>query len=260
MTELQKIEDMDKLRGRFPALCKKMTRNRDLRRQGIDPKARLRMPDGTISKFPPSMTRPKFIDQLLATQRLSLQNLAPYLIQSDGSWLMDKPQATTTAASVDAVKASNPDVASNEPTSAVQLSLPEAVPCQPSSRYQFNLTDKDIEAVVSEEHVAVVKHLLSLEMSDQRAINMYNKKVIQAMLGHHALDCGSAEVQVGLLSLRIISLCRHVAAFRKDQSAKNLLIQLIQRRKKYLKFLRSMSLQRYFALMERLSIVHTDLI
>lgn len=224
VSELQKTEDVELARGSIPLFNRRRLYNLEMRRQGIDPKAKEINADGVVNPFPPSMRRgTPFLDQLIESQSKCINTVAPLIIQPDASWL--------------------------------------AVPADSEpQRYKYCITDTDINSVVSEEHRDTVKRILALDMGTQEDINKYNKKIIQSVFGHHPLDCGSTEVQIGIFSLQILILARHCKEKRKDHPAKSYLIQYIQRRKRALKYLRKLSLERYFAIMEKLSIVHTDLV
>eukprot|EP00518_Triparma_eleuthera_P011407 CAMPEP_0182472324 /NCGR_PEP_ID=MMETSP1319-20130603/21978_1 /TAXON_ID=172717 /ORGANISM="Bolidomonas pacifica, Strain RCC208" /LENGTH=84 /DNA_ID=CAMNT_0024672991 /DNA_START=77 /DNA_END=328 /DNA_ORIENTATION=+ len=51
----------------------------------------------------------------------------------------------------------------------------------------------------------------------------------------HPLDCGSASVQIAVLSRRISLLARHMEQHGKDNSSKRGLQQMIQKRRKMVK-------------------------
>jgi small subunit ribosomal protein S15 len=67
-------------------------------------------------------------------------------------------------------------------------------------------------------------------------------------------DTGSAEVQVALLSKRISSLTEHFKTHVKDHHSRKSLIQLVNKRRSLLNYLKSRSLDRYRTLIESLSL------
>ncbi len=69
-----------------------------------------------------------------------------------------------------------------------------------------------------------------------------------------AKDTGSPEVQVALLSGRINHLTEHLRTHRKDFHSRRGLIMLTNRRRKLLAYLKSSDLDRYNALITKLSL------
>jgi small subunit ribosomal protein S15 len=67
-------------------------------------------------------------------------------------------------------------------------------------------------------------------------------------------DTGSAEVQVALLSKRISSLTEHFKTHVKDHHGRRGLIQLVNKRRSLLNYLKSRSLDRYRTLIESLGL------
>ncbi len=69
-----------------------------------------------------------------------------------------------------------------------------------------------------------------------------------------AKDTGSPEVQVAILSGRINHLTDHLRTHRKDFHSRRGLIMLTNRRRKLLAYLKSSDLDRYNALIVKLSL------
>ena len=67
-------------------------------------------------------------------------------------------------------------------------------------------------------------------------------------------DTGSCEVQVALLTARIAHLTAHLASNKKDFHSRRGLIAMTSRRRKLLDYLKSHSLERYNALIQRLKL------
>jgi small subunit ribosomal protein S15 len=70
----------------------------------------------------------------------------------------------------------------------------------------------------------------------------------------HKTDTGSPEVQVALLSQRILLLTEHFKAHKKDHHSRRGLISLVARRRRLLDYLKSRSPERYKALIASLGI------
>ncbi len=67
-------------------------------------------------------------------------------------------------------------------------------------------------------------------------------------------DTGSPEVQVALLSRRIADLTEHMKAHKHDFHTQRGLLQLVGRRRRLLRYLETVDVQRYRALIERLGL------
>ena len=72
----------------------------------------------------------------------------------------------------------------------------------------------------------------------------------------HEVDTGSPEVQIALLSSRIEYLTEHFKAHKKDHHSRRGLLQMVQRRKSLLGYLRGRSPERYKTLITSLGIRH----
>ncbi len=70
----------------------------------------------------------------------------------------------------------------------------------------------------------------------------------------HEGDTGSPEVQVALLSGRIIELTEHLREHKHDESSRRGLLKLVGQRRRLLAYIRRDSYQRYMALTDKLSI------
>jgi small subunit ribosomal protein S15 len=70
----------------------------------------------------------------------------------------------------------------------------------------------------------------------------------------HKTDTGSPEVQVALLSQRILLLTEHFKTHKKDHHSRRGLISLVARRRRLLDYLKSRSPERYKSLITSLGI------
>ncbi|MGA7408857.1 MAG: 30S ribosomal protein S15 [Bryobacteraceae bacterium] len=70
----------------------------------------------------------------------------------------------------------------------------------------------------------------------------------------HKTDSGSPEVQVALLSQRILFLTEHFKTHKKDHHSRRGLLLMVARRRRMLKYLKDRSPARYQALIQRLGI------
>ena len=70
----------------------------------------------------------------------------------------------------------------------------------------------------------------------------------------HETDTGSPEVQIALLTARIIHLTGHLRDHRKDFHSRRGLLAMTSRRRKLLDYLKSESVERYNAVLVALSL------
>jgi small subunit ribosomal protein S15 len=67
-------------------------------------------------------------------------------------------------------------------------------------------------------------------------------------------DTGSPEVQIALLSKRISELTEHLKTHKHDHHSRRGLLLLVGRRRRLLKYLQKVDIERYRALIERLGL------
>ena len=67
-------------------------------------------------------------------------------------------------------------------------------------------------------------------------------------------DTGSPEVQVALLTARIVDLTEHFKTHAKDHHSRRGLLKMVSRRRKLLDYLKSKNLEAYKALIQRLGL------
>ena len=70
----------------------------------------------------------------------------------------------------------------------------------------------------------------------------------------HGNDTGSPEVQVALLSERIIYLNEHFNVHRKDHASRRGLLIMVGKRRRLLEYLKRLDAERYKRVIERLGI------
>ena len=67
-------------------------------------------------------------------------------------------------------------------------------------------------------------------------------------------DTGSAEVQIALLTNRIVHLTEHVKVHKKDHHTRRGLLKLVGQRKRLLRYLRENDFERYRTVIQKLGI------
>ena len=72
----------------------------------------------------------------------------------------------------------------------------------------------------------------------------------------HKSDTGSPEVQIALLTDRIVQLTQHFKTHQKDHSSRRGLLSLVAKRRRLLTYLKVNSPERYKSVLQKLSIRH----
>jgi small subunit ribosomal protein S15 len=72
----------------------------------------------------------------------------------------------------------------------------------------------------------------------------------------HKSDSGSPEVQVALLTQRILQLTEHFKAHKQDHHSRRGLLTMVKRRRKMIQYLKDRNPQRYQTLIQSLGIRH----
>ena len=70
----------------------------------------------------------------------------------------------------------------------------------------------------------------------------------------HESDTGSPEVQVALLSEQIAKLTKHLKVHKKDNHSRRGLLQMVNKRRRLLSYLKGKDEERYASLVERLEL------
>ncbi|AEF40087.1 30S ribosomal protein S15 [Hoyosella subflava] len=86
------------------------------------------------------------------------------------------------------------------------------------------------------------------------ALDTQTKKDVLKEYGLHESDTGSPEAQVALLTKRIIGLTEHLKEHKHDHHSRRGLLLLVGRRRRLLKYLQQVDIQRYRSLIERLGL------
>ena len=82
-----------------------------------------------------------------------------------------------------------------------------------------------------------------------------NQKIeIIKEFGSNEKDTGSTEVQIALLTTRIIELTEHFKIHKKDHAGRRGLLKLVGQRRRLLKYLKKTNLEGYRAILKRLNL------
>ncbi len=80
------------------------------------------------------------------------------------------------------------------------------------------------------------------------------KEEIIKEFGRHQNDTGSPEVQIALLTTRILELTGHLQDHTHDESSRWGLLKMVGQRRRLLAYLRREDYQRYIAISDRLGL------
>ncbi|CAM2893127.1 30S ribosomal protein S15 [Mycobacterium intermedium] len=86
------------------------------------------------------------------------------------------------------------------------------------------------------------------------ALTAEQKKEILRNYGLHETDTGSPEAQIALLTKRIADLTEHLKVHKHDHHSRRGLLLLVGRRKRLVKYLTQVDVERYRSLIERLGL------
>ena len=86
------------------------------------------------------------------------------------------------------------------------------------------------------------------------ALTAAEKKDVLAEYGLHETDTGSPEAQVALLTKRITDLTEHLKTHKHDHHSRRGLLLLVGRRRRLLKYVAKVDINRSRSLIERLGL------
>lgn len=81
-----------------------------------------------------------------------------------------------------------------------------------------------------------------------------NKKELIEKFKLHDSDTGSPEVQIGLLTHRILYLTDHLKIHKKDHHSRRGLLMLVGRRRRLLNYVKNKDVKRYRGIIETLGL------
>lgn len=82
------------------------------------------------------------------------------------------------------------------------------------------------------------------------------KEQVISQYHRHESDTGSPEVQIALLTKRILELTEHLRRNKHDESSRRGLLKLVGQRRRLLVYLRGKDLAKYQAIVEQLKLRH----
>jgi len=85
-------------------------------------------------------------------------------------------------------------------------------------------------------------------------LTVEKKSEIMADHRRHGGDTGSAEIQIALLTERIVTLTEHLKTHKKDHSSRRGLLKMVGKRSALLKYLAHRNRERYLATIQKLGL------
>lgn len=86
------------------------------------------------------------------------------------------------------------------------------------------------------------------------ATKLKNKDEIVKKFAIHEGDTGSPEVQIAILTERILQLSEHLKTHKKDNHSRRGLLQMVGKRRRLLDYLKRKDEERYKALIEKVGL------
>ena len=86
------------------------------------------------------------------------------------------------------------------------------------------------------------------------SITKQNKDELIQSYGRHTTDTGSPEVQVAILTTRILQLTEHLKVHKHDEHSRRGLLKMVGLRRRHLKYLSRKDPHAYRALIQRLGL------
>lgn len=109
-----------------------------------------------------------------------------------------------------------------------------------SLKFLYNLSTNDLSSIQNQ--------------GSLMALDVAKKQEIIAMFARDSQDTGSSEVQVALLTQRIVDLTEHLKTNPKDHSSRLGLLKLVGQRKSLLSYLKRTRYESYIKLISQLKL------
>jgi len=97
------------------------------------------------------------------------------------------------------------------------------------------------------------KPAVSVKKGEVDLVNMKKDKIVKEFATHEG-DTGSPEVQIAILTSRVLQLSEHLKDHKKDNHSRRGLLQMVGKRRRLLQYLKRKEEKRYKALMERVGL------
>lgn len=143
---------------------------------------------------------------------------------------------------------------------------PEKIPCikpeksgdlkplAPIDLHQYSLEYKGSKELENADEI--VKKLFTLEYQPKYKATLVAMREMVEKVRRHPQDCGSMEVKIAKMTVLIRSMQKTMEEFPRNRRMKVRLKEMIDRRKKFLKYLRTWDYKRFEWLLEKLDLVY----
>ncbi|DBA03777.1 TPA: hypothetical protein N0F65_005667 [Lagenidium giganteum] len=138
---------------------------------------------------------------------------------------------------------------------AISYVAPPLVTRENTFRFGLNLDDPSLAQDSPE--LNQLKAVLSLENASQRELNKAQIAKAIETFQRFPGDTGSSEVQIAVLTQKILRSTAHAQGHKKDHHSRRGLIAMVEKRRKLLKYLRREDLQKYRAVVAALGLRFT---
>ncbi|KAI9918207.1 hypothetical protein PsorP6_013304 [Peronosclerospora sorghi] len=125
--------------------------------------------------------------------------------------------------------------------------------------YRFGLKLDDIKPENEEQEATLgrLKAVLSLRNAPQHELNKAQVAKAIEIFQRFPGDTGSSEVQIAVLTQKILRSTAHAQSHKKDHHSRRGLIAMVEKRRKLLKYLRRKDLDKYYAVVAALGLRFT---
>jgi small subunit ribosomal protein S15 len=142
-----------------------------------------------------------------------------------------------------------PEEKSSTRNAAHGLPLRRELPPDLVGAYRFGLTEADVGTAPEK-----VKEVLSFRWANQWEINAYRAQQIAKKFERSPMDCGSSEVQVARMTVRVRALTEHMRANHKDKRTKRALSALVSQRTSLMRYLKRQNVEKYYHVLTALNL------
>jgi small subunit ribosomal protein S15 len=115
--------------------------------------------------------------------------------------------------------------------------------------YRFGVTQSDMADAPQK-----LKEVLSFKWAQQSEITAFRMRQAAKKFERDQMDCGSSEVQVARMTVRIRALTEHMHAHHKDKKTKRCLITLVSQRTAMMKYLKRKDVEKYYHVLTTLNL------
>jgi len=118
-------------------------------------------------------------------------------------------------------------------------------------------TTSRIKKALAKKKKVATKRTAAVKVSKKKGevdlVNMKKDLIVKDFATHEG-DTGSPEVQIAILTSRVLQLSEHLKDHKKDNHSRRGLLQMVGKRRRLLQYLKRKDEKRYKVLMERVGL------